>query len=83
MSRWNEGRNHLLINMLPGRWPDFLPQLGVNTSKALVASGGFSHTSYRRTFDVTIPIYNTLVEHVSLGGDFDRRLARYSIRGIG
>ncbi|XP_005097141.1 exostosin-2 [Aplysia californica] len=63
---WNEGKNHLLINMLPGRAPDYKTFLGVNSGKAMVAGGGFSSWTYRRTFDVTIPLYNPLLEDVEL-----------------
>ncbi|CAL1539459.1 unnamed protein product [Lymnaea stagnalis] len=63
---WNKGKNHLLFNMLPGAAPSYVNYLDVNTSKAMVASGGFSSTTYRRTFDITIPVYNPLLEGVDL-----------------
>ncbi|KAI8791941.1 exostosin-2 [Biomphalaria glabrata] len=63
---WNSGKNHLLFNMLPGTAPDFVNYLGVNTDKAMVAGGGFSSITYRRTFDVSIPVYNPLLEGVEL-----------------
>ncbi|KAK0045554.1 exostosin-2 [Biomphalaria pfeifferi] len=63
---WNSGKNHLLFNMLPGTAPDFVNYLVVNTDKAMVAGGGFSSITYRRTFDVSIPVYNPLLEGVEL-----------------
>lgn len=65
-ARWNRGKNHLLFNMLPGTAPDYTNYLGVNTANAMVAGGGFSSITYRRTFDVTIPVYNPFLEDVEL-----------------
>ncbi|XP_076078732.1 exostosin-2-like isoform X1 [Mytilus galloprovincialis] len=59
---WNNGNNHLLFNMLPGSSPDYSTVLEVDTGKAVIAGGGFSTWSYRRTFDVSIPIYNPLIQ---------------------
>ena len=59
--RWNDGSNHLLFNMLPGNAPDYSTVLEVDTGKAVVAGGGFSTWSYRRTFDVSIPVFNPLI----------------------
>ncbi|XP_060068340.1 exostosin-2-like [Ylistrum balloti] len=59
---WNDGTNHLLFNMLPGTVPDYGTVLEVDTGKAIIAGGGFSIWSYRRTFDVSIPVYNPLVD---------------------
>lgn len=58
---WNDGSNHLLFNMLPGNAPDYSTVLEVDTGKAVVAGGGFSTWSYRRTFDVSIPVFNPLI----------------------
>ena len=64
--RWNDGTNHLLFNMLPGTTPEYTATLDVNVGKALVAGGGFSTWTYRRTFDVSIPVYNPLVADIGL-----------------
>ncbi|GFN83266.1 exostosin-2 [Plakobranchus ocellatus] len=63
---WNDGKNHILINMLPGSPNNYHDHLGVNMSKAMVAGGGFSTITYRRTFDLSIPVYNPLLEGVEL-----------------
>ncbi|KAK3099014.1 hypothetical protein FSP39_025286 [Pinctada imbricata] len=60
---WNSGTNHLIFNMLPGSMPDYSTVLEVNTGKAVLAGGGFSTWSYRRTFDVSIPVYNPLLDY--------------------
>ncbi|KAF2354728.1 Exostosin C-terminal [Trinorchestia longiramus] len=55
---WNEGSNHLLFNFLPGSAPHFVPRLGVERGKALVAGAGFSSHTYRRNFDISLPVFN-------------------------
>jgi glucuronyl/N-acetylglucosaminyl transferase EXT2 len=64
--RWNEGTNHLLFNMLPGKSPDYSPYLEGDTGKAIVAGGGLSTVYYRRSFDVAIPVFSPLVRDVQL-----------------
>lgn len=66
LKRWNDGTNHLLFNMLPGSAPEYTAALEVDIGKALIAGGGFSTWTYRRTFDVSIPVYNPLVADVIL-----------------
>lgn len=66
LPRWNDGTNHLLFNMLSGSMPDYNTSLDVYRDKALLAGGGFSVWSYRRTYDVSIPVFNPLVTHVRL-----------------
>ncbi|ESO08961.1 hypothetical protein HELRODRAFT_186788 [Helobdella robusta] len=55
---WNKGANHLLFNMLPGKYPDFFTSLEIRRGMALVAGGGFSTWSYRKTYDISIPVFN-------------------------
>ena len=64
--RWKDGTNHLLFNMLPGSAPEYAAVLEVDVGKALIAGGGFSTWTYRRTFDVSIPVYNPLVANIVL-----------------
>ena len=52
--------------MLPGSAPEYTAALEVDIGKALIAGGGFSTWTYRRTFDVSIPVYNPLVADVIL-----------------
>lgn len=63
---WNEGTNHLLFNMLPGNAPDYHTSLQLDRDRAVLAGGGFSTWSYRRTYDVSIPVYNPLVSEEQL-----------------
>ncbi|XP_064489627.1 exostosin-2-like isoform X2 [Ornithodoros turicata] len=55
---WNNGTNHILFNMLPGTAPDYVEMLGVNTGRAMVMGGGFSTWTYRRGYDISIPVFN-------------------------
>lgn len=57
---WNDGRNHLLFNMLPGSMPEYLPFLEVDSGYAMVTSGGFSSLNHRMGFDISIPVYSPL-----------------------
>lgn len=66
LKRWNDGTNHLLFNMLPGSAPEYTAALEVDVGKSLIAGGGFSTWTYRRTFDVSIPVYNPLVADIIL-----------------
>ena len=65
-SRWGDGANHLLFNMLPGSVPEYNNVLDVNIGKAVIAGGGFSSWTYRRTYDVSIPVYNPLTAQIQL-----------------
>lgn len=64
--RWNDGANHLIFNMLPGELPDYKTTLEVDTGKAMIAGGGFSTWTYRRGFDVSIPVFNPFLENAYL-----------------
>lgn len=54
--------NHLLFFMLPGSVPDYNPVLEVDSHKALLVGAGFSTWTYRRTFDISIPVLS-LINH--------------------
>ena len=63
---WNDGTNHLLFNMLPGTAPEYNSTLDVQRNRAILAGGGFSTWSYRRTYDVSIPVFNPLMANTEL-----------------
>jgi len=46
--------------MIPGASPDFNTTIDIAYGKAILAGGGFSERSYRRDFDVSIPVYNSV-----------------------
>lgn len=60
LSSWNNGKNHLLFNMLPGSMPKYPPFLEVESGYAMVTSGGFSSVNHRMGFDISIPVYSPL-----------------------
>jgi len=64
--RWGDGGNHLLFNMLPGSVPEYNTVLDVDVGRAVIAGGGFDSWTYRRTYDVAIPVYNPLTADVDL-----------------
>ncbi|XP_061391803.1 exostosin-2 [Musca vetustissima] len=61
LNYWDDGRNHLLFNMLPGVYPTFNTALDVNTDHAMIAGGGFDSWSYRHGFDISIPVWSPLL----------------------
>ena len=46
--------------MLPGGPPDYNTSLDIPLDKAIIAGGGLSSWTYRRGFDVSIPVFNAL-----------------------
>jgi len=60
LEHWNNGKNHLLFNMLPGSMPKYPPFLEVESGYAMVTSGGFSSVNHRMGFDISIPVYSPL-----------------------
>ncbi|XP_064118315.1 exostosin-2-like [Macrobrachium nipponense] len=64
LPHWKEGENHLLFNMLPGTPPLFDTALNMDRGKAILAGGGFSSLTYRRGFDVSLPVYNPVYQDI-------------------
>ncbi|XP_065367829.1 exostosin-2 [Calliphora vicina] len=60
---WNDGQNHVLFNMLAGSYPTFNTVIDVNTDNAMVVGAGFDSWSYRRGFDVSIPVWSPLLRN--------------------
>ena len=52
--------------MLPGNGPDFNTALDVLRDKAVLAGGGFSTWTYRRTYDVAIPVYSPIAAQTDM-----------------
>lgn len=55
---WNNGTNHLIFNMISGVAPLYLSTLDFAHGKAMLTGSGFTQRSYRRTFDIAIPLFN-------------------------
>lgn len=56
-----------MFNLLPGTAPLFDTELGVARGKALVAGGGYSTLTYRRGYDVSLPVYNPAHQDQPIG----------------
>ena len=57
---WNSGQNHVIFSMLSGTYPHFNSTPDVLYDCAVIAGGSLHSTTYRRGFDVAIPVYNSL-----------------------
>ena len=55
---WNNGTNHLIFNMITAAAPNYVPALNFAHGKAVVTGSGFTQRSYRRTFDISVPMFN-------------------------
>ncbi|XP_063984975.1 exostosin-2 [Diachasmimorpha longicaudata] len=55
---WNNGENHLILNMVPGGLPDYNTTLDVPVDRAILATGGPSSLTYRNNFDVSVPVFS-------------------------
>lgn len=56
---WNEGKNHLIFNYVPGAAPNFNRVLDVPVDKSIIAAAEFDSWTYRQGFDVSIPLFST------------------------
>ncbi|XP_043256356.1 exostosin-2 [Colletes gigas] len=61
---WNNGENHLILNMVPGSVPDYNTIIDVPIGKAMIAGAGMSSLTYRFGFDVSLPVYSSLMHNL-------------------
>lgn len=61
LEHWDNGRNHILFNMLPGEAPDYSTVFDVKSADAIIAGAGFDTDTYRYGFDFSIPFYSILL----------------------
>lgn len=61
---WNNGENHLIFNMVPGSVPDYNTVIDVPIGKAMIAGAGMSSLTYRSDFDISLPVYSSLVDNL-------------------
>lgn len=60
---WNDGKNHLLFNMMAGSYPTFNTVIDVNTDHAMIIGASFDSWTYRKGFDVSIPVWSPLLRN--------------------
>ena len=56
LPHWNGGRNHLFFNLYSGSWPTYSESLDFDPGKAMVAKASFNAASFRRNFDISLPL---------------------------
>ena len=56
LRHWNGGRNHLIFNLYSGSWPSYSESLDFNTGLAMVAKASFNVESFRKNFDISLPL---------------------------
>ncbi|XP_076166476.1 exostosin glycosyltransferase sotv [Ptiloglossa arizonensis] len=61
---WNNGENHLIFNMVPGNVPDYNTIIDVPIGKAMIAGAGMSSLTHRFGFDISLPVYSTLINNL-------------------
>ncbi|CAF0762871.1 unnamed protein product [Brachionus calyciflorus] len=58
LNYWNNGENHLIFNMYSGSWPDYKEDLEFKTEKAILVKASFSQMYYRKSFDISFPLFH-------------------------
>ena len=53
---WNMGENHLLYNLYSGTFPDYEEFVDFDSDKAMLAKASLSTQSYRKGFDISLPL---------------------------
>ncbi|XP_045769898.1 exostosin-2 [Maniola jurtina] len=64
LEHWNNGENHLIFNMVAGVAPNYNTVVDLNTSKAIIAGAGFDTWTFRYGFDISLPLYSHLAQHI-------------------
>ncbi len=54
---WNGGRNHLIINLYSGTWPEYNQDLACDVGQAMIAKASQASQSLRPGFDISWPLY--------------------------
>ncbi|XP_050441609.1 exostosin-2 isoform X2 [Adelges cooleyi] len=62
---WNDGENHIILNMVPGAAPNYKTIVDLSIGKAMVAGAGFDTWTYRTSFDISIGIYSETASQLS------------------
>ena len=56
LNMWNNGENHLIINLFSGTFPNYDQNLLFNVGKAIVAKASSSLEVFRKGYDISLPL---------------------------
>ncbi|KAK9880394.1 hypothetical protein WA026_010273 [Henosepilachna vigintioctopunctata] len=59
---WNNGSNHIIFNMLGGSTSEMSTVIDLDIENAIIAAANFDTYSYRRNFDIAIPLFSPVAK---------------------
>ncbi|KAL3277943.1 hypothetical protein HHI36_013284 [Cryptolaemus montrouzieri] len=59
---WNGGANHIIFNMLLGSSSDLSTVIDLDVGNAIIAGAGFDTYSFRKNFDISIPLFSPVAK---------------------